>query len=36
MLEIILAGIIVLVIGTPIVNTFNKWKKEMDEEDENK
>lgn len=28
MLEIILAGIIVLIIGTPIVIIFDKWRKE--------
>ena len=29
--EIIIAGLIVAVVGTPLVNMFEKWKKEMDE-----
>lgn len=34
-LQIIIAGIIVLAIGTPLVIVFDKWKKEMNE-DENR
>ena len=35
LIQIIIAGIIVLAIGTPLVNAFSKWKKEMDD-DENR
>lgn len=34
-LQIIIAGIIVLAIGIPLVTVFDKWKKEMNE-DENR
>lgn len=33
--EIILAGIVVLIIGYPIVTKFDKWKKEMTEDENN-
>lgn len=33
MLDILIAFIIVVAIGLPIVTVFNKWKKEMDEAD---
>ena len=29
--EIIIAGLIVYAVGLPLVNMFEKWKKEMDE-----
>ena len=35
-IQIIIAGIIALAITTPIVILFDKWKKEMNKEDENK
>lgn len=28
-IEILIAGLIVLTVGTPLVNMFDKWKKEM-------
>lgn len=34
-LYILLAAIIVLAVGLPIVTVFDKWKKEMKEADEN-
>lgn len=35
LIQIIIAGIIVTAIGTPLVYVFSKWRKEM-EEDENR
>ena len=34
MFEILIAGIVVLVVGLPIVCTFDKWKKEMEQEEQ--
>ena len=31
-LKIIIAGLIVLAVGIPLVNILSKWKKEMEEE----
>ena len=33
LIQIIIAGIIVLAIGTPLVIVFDKWKKEMEEDE---
>lgn len=32
MIEVIIAGIIVLIIGIPLVIKFDKWKKEMEDD----
>lgn len=32
-IEILIATLIVLVVGTPLVKTFDKWKKEMGEDE---
>lgn len=31
-IEILIAGLIVYTVGLPLVNMFDKWKKEMDKE----
>lgn len=31
-IEILIAGLIVYAVGLPLVNMFDKWKKEMDAE----
>lgn len=31
-IEIFIAALIVSVVGVPIVNTLDKWKKEMDDD----
>lgn len=35
-LEIIIAGMIVVAVLLPLVNAFDKWKKEMEQDDENR
>ena len=33
MLEVLLAGFIVATIGLPVVTIFDKWKKEMEQDE---